>query len=259
MTVRRDPDGEHDDASGGAAQARHRLGDHRTRSRPAQGVRGPDPLQGGRPVPLRRAHPPRGRQPHPLPARGRARGRGDRRGRRCRRHPRRSPATTWSPPTSRPAGSAATARPVTRTCATAGCTPASGCLQDETFRFHQNGEDFGGFCALGTFSDHTVVSEYSCVRIDDDIPFEVACLVGCGVTTGWCSAVRAGETRAGETVVVIWASAASASTPCRARATPAPRAWSRSTRTRSSSRWPCAWARPTPSRAPTRRASSWSI
>jgi S-(hydroxymethyl)glutathione dehydrogenase/alcohol dehydrogenase len=78
-----------------------------------------------------------------------------------------------------------------------------GCLQDETFRFHKNGEDFGGFCALGTFSDHTVVSEYSCVKIDEDIPFEVACLVGCGVTTGWCSAVRAGETRAGETVVVL--------------------------------------------------------
>jgi S-(hydroxymethyl)glutathione dehydrogenase/alcohol dehydrogenase len=78
-----------------------------------------------------------------------------------------------------------------------------GCLQDETFRFHRDGEDYGGFCALGTFSDHTVVSEYSCLRIDDDIPFEVACLVGCGVTTGWCSAVRAGETRAGETVVVM--------------------------------------------------------
>jgi S-(hydroxymethyl)glutathione dehydrogenase/alcohol dehydrogenase len=78
-----------------------------------------------------------------------------------------------------------------------------GCLQDETFRFHKDGEDYGGFCALGTFSDHTVVSEYSCLRIDEDIPFEVACLVGCGVTTGWCSAVRAGETRPGETVVII--------------------------------------------------------
>jgi alcohol dehydrogenase (nicotinoprotein) len=78
-----------------------------------------------------------------------------------------------------------------------------GCLQDETFRFHRNGEDYGGFCALGTFSDRTVVSEYSCVRIDDDIPFEVAALVGCGVSTGWCSAVRAGETRPGETVVVL--------------------------------------------------------
>jgi NDMA-dependent alcohol dehydrogenase len=84
-----------------------------------------------------------------------------------------------------------------------GLYAGTGCLQDETFRFHRNGEDYGGFCALGTFSDHTVVSEYSCVRIDDDIPFEVAALVGCGVTTGWCSAVRAGETRAGETVVIF--------------------------------------------------------
>lgn len=41
------------------------------------------------------------------------------------------------------------------------------------------------------------------MRIDDDVPFEVACLVGCGVTTGWCSAVRAGETRAGEAVVIF--------------------------------------------------------
>jgi S-(hydroxymethyl)glutathione dehydrogenase/alcohol dehydrogenase len=84
-----------------------------------------------------------------------------------------------------------------------GLYAGTGCLQDETFRFHRNGQDYGGFCALGTFSDHTVVSEYSCVRIDDDIPFEVACLVGCGVTTGWCSAVRAGETRPGETVVIL--------------------------------------------------------
>jgi NDMA-dependent alcohol dehydrogenase len=78
-----------------------------------------------------------------------------------------------------------------------------GCLQDETFRFHSDGEDFGGFCALGTFSDYAVVSEYSCVRIDDDIPFEVAALVGCGVTTGWCSSVRAAEVRAGDTAVIL--------------------------------------------------------
>ncbi|HEY2601547.1 MAG TPA: NDMA-dependent alcohol dehydrogenase [Thermoleophilaceae bacterium] len=85
----------------------------------------------------------------------------------------------------------------------AGLYAGIGCMQDETFRFHRNDEDFGGFCALGTFSQRTVVSEHSCVRIDEDIPFEVAALVGCGVTTGWCSAVRAGETKAGETVVIL--------------------------------------------------------
>jgi alcohol dehydrogenase (nicotinoprotein) len=78
-----------------------------------------------------------------------------------------------------------------------------GCMQDETFRYHKDGEDFGGFCALGTFSQRGVVSEYSCVRIDEDIPFEVAALVGCGVTTGWSSAVHAAEVQAGDTVVIF--------------------------------------------------------
>ncbi|MGH8987875.1 MAG: NDMA-dependent alcohol dehydrogenase [Acidimicrobiales bacterium] len=78
-----------------------------------------------------------------------------------------------------------------------------GCLQDETFRFHQNGEDFGAFCVVGSFSQFSVVSEYSCIRMDDDVPFEVACLVGCGATTGWASAVYVADVRVGETVVVF--------------------------------------------------------
>ncbi|MBO0892900.1 MAG: NDMA-dependent alcohol dehydrogenase [Acidimicrobiales bacterium] len=78
-----------------------------------------------------------------------------------------------------------------------------GCLQDETYRFHRGGEDYGGLCALGTFSQRAVVHEYSCVPIDDDIPFEVAALVGCGVTTGWSSSVYAAGVQAGDTVAIF--------------------------------------------------------
>src|SRR5262249_23603908 len=46
-------------------------------------------------------------------------------------------------------------------------------------------------------------SEWSCVKIEDDIPFELAALVSCGVTTGFCSAIYAAEVRPGETVVVF--------------------------------------------------------
>lgn len=84
----------------------------------------------------------------------------------------------------------------------AGLNAAVGCLADGTFRFHADGQDFGGMCVLGTFAQHAVVSETSCVAIDDDIPFEVAALVGCGVTTGWGTAVYAAGVRPGETVVV---------------------------------------------------------
>jgi alcohol dehydrogenase (nicotinoprotein) len=75
-------------------------------------------------------------------------------------------------------------------------------LPDGTFRFHGNGDDFGQMCLLGTFSQWSVVSEHSCVKIDDDLPLEVAALVGCGVPTGWGTAVNAGGVRPGDTTVV---------------------------------------------------------
>jgi len=77
------------------------------------------------------------------------------------------------------------------------------CLPDGTFRFHSEGEDFGQMCLLGTFSQRAVVSEHSCVKIDDDLPLETAALVGCGVPTGWGTAVNAGAVRPGDTTVVF--------------------------------------------------------
>jgi S-(hydroxymethyl)glutathione dehydrogenase/alcohol dehydrogenase len=76
---------------------------------------------------------------------------------------------------------------------------------DGTFRFHQGGEDFGGLCVLGTFSQYAVVHEYSVIKIPSEIGFDVAALVACGVPTGWGSAVRAGGVRAGQTVVIYGA------------------------------------------------------
>lgn len=84
-----------------------------------------------------------------------------------------------------------------------GKNAGTGMFADGTFRFHQNGEDFGGLCVLGTFSDYAVVSEYSCIPIPDDIPFDAAALVSCGVPTGWGSAVHAAGVRAGQTVVIF--------------------------------------------------------
>lgn len=70
-------------------------------------------------------------------------------------------------------------------------------------RVHAKGADVGTMCLLGTFSPYTTVHEASVVKIDDDIPLDKAALVGCGVTTGWGSAVYLGETRPGDTVVVV--------------------------------------------------------
>jgi S-(hydroxymethyl)glutathione dehydrogenase/alcohol dehydrogenase len=74
---------------------------------------------------------------------------------------------------------------------------------DGTFRFHARGQGLGQMCVLGTLSEYTVVPVASVVKVDPDVALDTAALVGCGVTTGYGSAVRTGETRDGDTVVVM--------------------------------------------------------
>jgi S-(hydroxymethyl)glutathione dehydrogenase/alcohol dehydrogenase len=78
-------------------------------------------------------------------------------------------------------------------------------LTDGTYRYHDGGADVGQMCLLGTFSQYAVLSEASVLKIENDIPLEVAALVGCGVPTGFGSAVNAGEVRPGDTTIVYGA------------------------------------------------------
>jgi S-(hydroxymethyl)glutathione dehydrogenase/alcohol dehydrogenase len=48
-----------------------------------------------------------------------------------------------------------------------------------------------------------VVNQASCVKILPHYPLDKACLIGCGVTTGWGSAVYTAEVKPGDDVVVI--------------------------------------------------------
>jgi NDMA-dependent alcohol dehydrogenase len=74
---------------------------------------------------------------------------------------------------------------------------------DGTYRFHARGQGVGQMCLLGTFCEYTVVPAASVVKVDDGTALDKAALVGCGVTTGYGSAVRTAEVKAGETVVVM--------------------------------------------------------
>ncbi len=76
-------------------------------------------------------------------------------------------------------------------------------IADSTSRHHAQGKDLSLMCNLGTFAHHTVVNEANCIKLDDDMPFDKACLLGCGVVTGWGSAVYSAQVGAGDTVVVV--------------------------------------------------------
>lgn len=55
---------------------------------------------------------------------------------------------------------------------------------------------------VGTFSERATISQHSVVKIDDWLPLETAVVVGCGVPSGWGTAVNAGNLRAGDTAVI---------------------------------------------------------
>lgn len=58
---------------------------------------------------------------------------------------------------------------------------------------------------LGTFSSYTVVREDAVVKCHVDIPFPSASIIGCGVATGYGSAVNVARVQPGSTVVVLGA------------------------------------------------------
>ena len=60
-----------------------------------------------------------------------------------------------------------------------------------------------GMAGCGAFAEEIVVPGAGAVKIADDVPYEVAALVGCGVMTGVGAVVNTARVRPGETVVVI--------------------------------------------------------
>jgi NDMA-dependent alcohol dehydrogenase len=74
---------------------------------------------------------------------------------------------------------------------------------DGTYRMHtSDGLDIATEGLLGTFAEWQVFDELSCVKIDKDLPLEVACLVACGVQTGYGSATVAGNVQPGDVVLI---------------------------------------------------------
>lgn len=76
-------------------------------------------------------------------------------------------------------------------------------ISDGTHRITAKGQPVFPMTLLGTFSPYMVVHESSVVKIDPSIPFEVACLVGCGVTTGYGSATHTAQIKPGEDVAIV--------------------------------------------------------
>ncbi|HYI60448.1 MAG TPA: Zn-dependent alcohol dehydrogenase [Acidimicrobiales bacterium] len=70
-------------------------------------------------------------------------------------------------------------------------------------RFTRNGQDVFGMAGTGTFAESLTVPQEAAVKIDDDVPFEIASLIGCGVTTGVGAVINTAKVVPGSSVVVF--------------------------------------------------------
>jgi NDMA-dependent alcohol dehydrogenase len=84
-----------------------------------------------------------------------------------------------------------------------GATILEGYLPGNRFPITGPRGEYGAMCMLGTFSQYGVIHQNSAVKVDDDLPLDKAVLVGCGVPTGWGSAVNTANVSPGDTVAVF--------------------------------------------------------
>jgi len=91
----------------------------------------------------------------------------------------------------------------TNLCQRIRATQGKGLMPDGTSRFSIDGKPVLHYMGTSTFANHIVVPEIALAKIRDDAPFDVACYIGCGVTTGVGAVLFTAKVEAGANVVVF--------------------------------------------------------
>jgi len=95
------------------------------------------------------------------------------------------------------------------------CSVCNPCLRRQSYlcdetgpqamaaHFTIDGNPVAGMTGLGTFAEELIVGEPGVVKIDSDVPLDIASLIGCGVTTGVGAAINSAGITPGSSVVVF--------------------------------------------------------
>jgi NDMA-dependent alcohol dehydrogenase len=79
----------------------------------------------------------------------------------------------------------------------------AGTMLDGTTRLTKGGEPVYHFSSLACFAERIVVPSVCCVPMPKRIPFQVAALIGCAVTTGVGAVLNTAKVEKGSTVAVV--------------------------------------------------------
>lgn len=93
--------------------------------------------------------------------------------------------------------------PKTNLCQSIRETQGQGLMPDGSSRFSIDGEPILHYMGCSTFSNFTVLPEIAVAKIREDAPFDKACYIGCGVTTGVGVVAFDAKVEPGSNVVVF--------------------------------------------------------
>src|SRR5688572_26134355 len=91
----------------------------------------------------------------------------------------------------------------TNLCTAIRATQGKGVMPDGTSRFSYKGKPIFHYMGCSTFSNFTVLPEIAVAKIDPAAPFDKACYIGCGVTTGVGAVVNTAKVQPGDNVVIF--------------------------------------------------------
>ncbi|MFI2478562.1 alcohol dehydrogenase catalytic domain-containing protein [Nocardia xishanensis] len=78
-----------------------------------------------------------------------------------------------------------------------------GTLLGGEIRLHRDGAEIRHHLGVSGFATHAVVDRRSVVPVDDDVPADIAAVLGCAVLTGGGAVLNAGRPQPGDTVMVV--------------------------------------------------------
>ncbi len=91
----------------------------------------------------------------------------------------------------------------TNLCTAIRATQGQGLMPNGTSRFSYKGQMLHHYMGCSTFSNFTVLPEIAVAKIRPDAPFDKACYIGCGVTTGIGAVTHTAKVEPGANVVVF--------------------------------------------------------
>jgi len=92
----------------------------------------------------------------------------------------------------------------TNLCGKIRATQGKGLMPDSTARFvNKDGKRLLHYMGTSTFSQYTVVADISVVAIQNEAELDKACLLGCGITTGYGAAVNTAAVEEGSICAIF--------------------------------------------------------